>query len=63
MQLSKTAIYFGVELGTFYLVNDGSVVSFVYGKDISALRSFKLYLFYVLYGLIRLVFHHHTKVR
>ena len=41
MQLGKTAIDLGVELGTFYLVNDGSVVSFVNGKDISALGAFE----------------------
>ena len=42
VQLCDTAIDFSVEFGTFDLVDDGSVIRFVHGKDISALGAFEL---------------------
>lgn len=42
VQFGDTAINIGVEFGTFHLIDDRSVVRFVYGKDISALGAFEL---------------------
>jgi hypothetical protein len=41
VQLRDTAVDLGVKLGAFDLVDDGSVVCFIHGKDISALGTFK----------------------
>ena len=40
-EVQQTPAHFGVEFGTFDLIDDGSVVGFVHGKDISALGAFE----------------------